>query len=501
MDIGVLSPYMAFHERREVMKSSKRLGIRGNYIVAFDGNTHRILKEGILVIENDKIVSVGKKYEGTVDQWIEANDRVITPGFLNTHCHINGAPLAKTIVDDIGNPQFSMSCLFDESYPNLQYRTEETIAASTAMSMVELLKSGTTTAVVMGVGDAEQVADIMHGVGMRGYVIPAIRSGSFFSSDGKVPAFKKVEKEGFDLLEKALVFSEICKKNYDGKIDTMLGPTWTANVVPELLKEIRKTAQQTGLRIQIHASEAVVEFREILRRHGMTPIRFLKSLGLLGNDLIIGHCIYISGHSWTTYPGDEDLRLLAQHGVSVAHCPWVFARKGAILESFSKYQKAGVNMSIGTDACPQNILLEMRYAALLSKICERDPRVTTAAHVFDAVTLGGARALGRDDLGRISPGAKADLLFFRLDSPRMRPVRDPIKNIVYYADPEDIAEVMIGGKMVMKHGQIEGIDIPALSETLQRYAEQMWKTIPEKDWAGRSVDQLSPFSYPLWEET
>ena len=280
----------------------------------------------------------------------------------------------------------------------------------------------------------------------------------------------------------------------------MLGPTWTGNCTPELLKEIRKVAKETGMRVQIHASEAVLEFQEMLRRYGMTPIQFLESVGLLGDDLTIGHCIYISGHSWTAYPGDEDLKLLARYNTSVAHCPWVFARRGVIMESFAKYRKSGVNMSLGTDSCPQNMLLEMRYASIFSKIHERDSRATTAADVFNAATLGGARVLGRDDLGRICPGAKADLVFFKLDSPRLSPLRDPIRSVVYYADPSDISDVMVDGKMVMKNGEIEGIDLSDLSLKLQKCAEEMWKTIPKRDWAGRAADQISKLSYPLWEE-
>ncbi len=483
------------------MGESGRTAIRAKYVVAFDGTGHCILKDGVIVVEKSRIVSVGKRFEGTVEHEIDARNRIVTPGFINTHCHIDGAPLGKTVVDDIGNPRFCMSSLFDESIPNLVYGNRESVELSASLSMVELIQSGTTTAVVMGTGSPEQVSEVLCKFGMRGYVIPAIRSGTFYTEDGKVPTFKKTEKQGYELLEGSLAFAETCRKKYGGMIDTMLGPAWTANVVPDLLKEIRKAADRTGLRIQIHASEAVIEFREILRRHGMTPIRYLESLGLLGSDLIIGHCIYISGHGWTNYPGTEDLELLARNGVSVAHCPWVFLRKGAILESFAKYRKSGVNMSIGTDACPQNHLLEMRYAALLSKVFERDPRSTTAAHVFDAATLGGAKALGRKDLGRITPGAKADLLFFRLDSPRMRPVRDPIRNIVYYADSSDISEVMIDGQMVMTEGVVPGIDVAAAAESLQAHAEKMWETMPERDWAKRTTDELSPPSYPEWQET
>ena len=482
------------------MSKVMKTGINAKYIVAFDGAGHRILKDGVVVIENDEIVFVGKKYEGALDQQIDAADRVVSPGFVNTHSHVDTAPMIKSFIEDIGNPQFYMSELFEDLIPALKDSNLDSVAASTAISMVELIGSGTTTAVVMGADEFELVSEILHGAGLRAYVIPPIRSGTWYTEDGKVPVFRKFEREGFDLLEKAVAFFETCKHHYNGKIKTMLGPTWTANVVPELLKEIRSTAQKTGMRVKIHAAEAVNEFQEILRRHGKTPIQYLESVGLLGDDLIIGHCIYTSGNSWTAYPGDEDVQLLAERKVSVAHCPWVFAKRGFIMESFAKYRNAGVNMSIGTDTYPQNNLLEMRYAALMSKIYERDSRATTAAHVFDAATLGGAKALGRDDLGRISPGAKADLVFFRLDTPRMSPIRDPIRNIVYCADPTDIADVMIAGQMVMKNRHIEGIDVAQLSRELQKHAEKMWRTIPERDWAGRSANELSPLSYPLWEE-
>src|SRR5581483_7679797 len=114
----------------------------------------------------------------------------------------------------------------------------------------------------------------------------------------------------------------------------------------------------------------------------------------------------------------------------------------------------------------------MRWAAVCSKVVERNTEATTAAHVFDAATLGGARALGRDDLGRIAPGAKADLVLWRATSWTMTPLRDPVKNIVFNATSEDVAEVYVNGRQVVRDGQVAGADERRILTELQAAGER-----------------------------
>lgn len=145
------------------------------------------------------------------------------------------------------------------------------------------------------------------------------------------------------------------------------------------------------------------------------------------------------------------------------------------------------------------MLEALRYAAVVSKIADRSTELATAADVFDAATLGGAKALGRDDLGRIAPGAKADLLFWAGQSLWMTPLRDPIRNIVYNAQAEDIRHVMIDGEMVMQDRKLTNIDEDQVTADLQAAAERMWSRLPEGDWNNRTVDQLSPNAYKPFE--
>jgi 5-methylthioadenosine/S-adenosylhomocysteine deaminase len=198
--------------------------------------------------------------------------------------------------------------------------------------------------------------------------------------------------------------------------------------------------------------------------------------------------------SWTNWAGD-DIGILADTGTNVAHAVWVFARRGIAMESFARYLARGVNMTLGTDTSPQSMIEAMRYTAVVGKIVDRQTEVATAADVFNAATLGGAKALGRDDLGRIAPGAKADLLLWRGDSIFMTPLRDPIRNIVYSASAEDLDTVIIDGEVRMRGREIPGVDLAALTHDVQAAGERMWANVNRGDWAGRTVDELAPQTF------
>jgi cytosine/adenosine deaminase-related metal-dependent hydrolase len=274
-------------------------------------------------------------------------------------------------------------------------------------------------------------------------------------------------------------------------------PAQIDTCTPELLREAKRLADEARCPFTVHASQSVVEFLEMLGRHGKTPVAWMHELGILGPNTILGHAIIIGGSSWTNYPAG-DIRIMADAGCSVAHAVWVFARRGVAMESFARYKAAGVNKSLGTHTNPQSVIEAMRWAAVCSKIVERNTQATTAADVFDAATLGGARALGRDDLGRIAPGARADLVLWKAASWSMTPLRDPVKNIVYNAGPEDIDRVYVNGRLVVVGGKVLAADEAKILAALQAGGERMWPRMGQFDWAHRGADQLSPQTYSDW---
>ena len=168
-----------------------------------------------------------------------------------------------------------------------------------------------------------------------------------------------------------------------------------------------------------------------------------------------------------------------------------------MLESLSRYRELGINVALGTDTYPEDLIAEMRLAALMCRFAEGSFRVGEPHDVFDCATLGGARALGRDDLGRLAPGAKADLLVIDLRGTHFGAVRDPIKSLVECGTGEDIETIVCDGRTLIDDRQPQVVDEAALLRDLQRAGEMLWDSLPQRHWRGATADEMVPMSYPV----
>jgi 5-methylthioadenosine/S-adenosylhomocysteine deaminase len=474
----------------------RRVVIRPGWVVAFDGAGHRLLRDGVVVVEGERIVYVGRAFEGDVDETVDARDRVLTPGLITTHAHIGGSPLDRSFIEDRGSPQFWYSGLFEMLPVRGGAQDEDAGRACVDFSMVELLRGGVTTCMEIG-GLGDYVIDRAAHYGLRVYMGLTFRSGQWLTRDGRRVVWEWDEEAGRRGLRRAVEFFKQHDGAHGGLVRCYFSPSQADTCTPELLIEAKRWADETGRPYTVHTSQSVVEFNEMLQRHGKTPVAWLNDLGVLGDNTVLGHAIIVGGSSWTNYPAG-DVAIMAGSGCSVAHAVWVFARRGVLMESFALYRTAGINVALGTDTNPQSVIEAMRWAAVCSKIVERNTEATTAADAFDAATLGGARALGRDDLGRIAPGATADLVLWKAASWTMTPLRDPIKNIVYNATAEDVDRVYVGGRLVVNGGKVLAADEAKILADLQAGGERMWPRMKQFDWAGRSADELSPLSYREW---
>ena len=475
-----------------------RRRINASHVIAYQDGGHRYLKNGVVVTEDDTILAVGSDFMGDVDETIDATGHLLTPGLINMHAHLAESPLDKSFVEDMGNRQFYLSGLFEYLPVRSAAMDDAGAHACLAYSMAELLRTGTTTVLEIGSYGEEAIRQAER-FGIRLYVGQGFRSSRWYTDDGKQVKYLWDEAAGEEGLAAAIRFVEENDGKLNGRIRGVLTPAQVDTCSEVLLRRSREAATSLGVPLTLHASQSVNEFQEMTRRHGRSPIEWLREIGFLGPDVILGHAILLAGGSWTNYHGD-DVAILAETGTTVAHAVWVFARRGIAMESFARYLEAGVSMTLGTDTCPQSMIEALRWTAVVSKIVDRRTEIATAADVFNAATLGGAKALGRDDLGRIAPGAKADLLIWHGDSMSMTPMRDPLRNIVYSAQSEDLVTVLIDGEVVMRDRIIPGIDPAQLARDLQAAAERIWPKMGPGDWAGRDVDQLSPQSFAPFQD-
>ncbi|MFC6707553.1 amidohydrolase family protein [Flexivirga alba] len=468
------------------------------YIVAHQEGGHRLLRDGCLVVDDDRIAYVGTAYDGPVDVERHLPDRIITPGFINTHSHLHSSPIDKSVQEDHGPRQFWLTGLIEILPAEDAGLTSAGMRSCVDYSLIELARSGTTT--VMHLGDeADYVADELDRIGLRGYVAPSYRSGRWFTPDGKRVDYEWDVAAGQEGLDRAVDFVRAQDLRAGGRVKGFLGPAQVDTCTAELLRDTKQAARELGVPVSLHTAQGVWEFNEMTRRHGRTPIEWLADLDFLGPDTLLGHAIFITGNSWVNFAGD-DLALLAETGTSVSYNAWCFARRGILMESFPAYIEAGVNMCIGTDTAPQSMLESLRWTAISGKITSRRADTSTAKRVFDAATVNAAKLLGRDDLGRISNGAKADLLFWRTDSFGMAPLRDPIRNIVYYAQPSDLADVWVDGRPVVEDGTVLGTDLEEAARGVQAAGERVWAHWHEGDWAGRTLEELAPTTFPEFVE-
>lgn len=470
-----------------------RTRIDAGMVVAFQDNEHRILRDGCVVVDGNEVIYVGKNYGEPVDQVIDARNRLVTPGYINTHTHLSESPLDKSFLEDVGTRQFSMSGLPEMLPIRGAAIDEEARRTSIDYSMAELIRTGTTTVMEIG-GHGDYTAEAAEQAGIRAYIANGYRSGRWLTKDSKRVTYEWDEEAGWTGFKDAVEFIDRINGKAGDRIRGFLSPAQIDTCTEDLLRESRKASDELQVPLALHTSQSVFEFDEIVGRHGKTPVEWLESIDFLSEWNILGHVILTAGNSWVQFGGD-DLSILAAHDASVAHNVWVFARRGIVMESYPFYLAAGINMCLGTDTAPQSMIEALRWTAVLGKVTSRDTQKSTARDVFNSATLSGAKMLHRDDLGRISAGAKADMLFWRMDSMFMSPLRDPIKNLVFSATSEELADVMIDGQWVMQDGTVANVDEAKVTGELQAAGERMWENIGPGDWQNRTADELAPQTF------
>ncbi len=421
---------------------AKEFIISGKYLLPMDGQG-TFIEDGAVVTRGDTIVATGPAGQ-LRGQYPEAEELacghgLIMPGLVNIHTHA-AMSCFRGLADDLPLMQW----LQDYIFPRETRLTGEIVHISTLLSLCEMIKSGTTSFNDMYLFTPDVAAATAES-GMRAWLGEVLY-------DFPSPSYGELEN-GFALMEK--LFADYG----DHDLITMtVNPHAVYTCSPDLLTRLGNFARERQALLHIHVAENRDEVGMCRQRFGTTPLRHLDKLGLLDNRTLAAHCVVLD---------EEEIGLLAQQGVKVAHCAESNMKLASGIAPVPAMLAAGVCVGIGTDGSASNndvdMFGEMNSVAKVHKAAEMDPTVMDAETTLAAATRGGAAALGAGDLiGSLEAGKKADLIVVDFDRPHLSPVYNPVSHLVYAARGRDVVHSMINGRMVMKNRKILTLDEPAI---------------------------------------
>ena len=433
-------------------------------------------------------------YEGPFVEEISGRDHMVMPGFVNIHCHSGEEPISKSLFEDAGTAALWGQAMYE--YSTLIEISDDAVQAALTVMLGDLMRSGVTTFVDIA-GPHECWLPTLAQSGARAYVAPGFREAAWHVEDSHRLDFHWNAARGREAFARALETVDAAQAHPSGRLRGVVAPAQVETCSPELLQEAAEAARSRGVPITIHAAQTMAEHEELLRRHGLTAVQYLEKLGVLGPNLILGHCIFIDSHAWTRQRTVVDLELLAARETTVAHCPVTFARSGMVLQSLGRYRQSGVNVALGTDSYPFNMLEEMRTAMICARIAGGSVFDVDTADILQSATLAGAKALGRSDIGRIAKGAKADFSLIDLKHPGMQPVYDPLRNLLHCAAERAVSAVYVDGTCVVEGGRPTLVDYDGALKELQAVQDFAVRRLQANDPRGRTAGELAPLSLPV----
>ena len=422
--------------------------VRDAWIVTQD--PRRSIMRGDVVIDGERIASVGKTYKGEADREIDASGDIVIPGLINTHTHV-AMTVMKGVVDDIPFPKFLERVFRIDSD-----RTDKDLEIGTKIGCAEMIRSGTTTFVDLYYSE-DVISKATAEAGIRGVLCWCVLDEELTTQKGNP--------------------LQNCKRFYDGfrnkrKIVPGVGLQGVYVCNEETCRGAKEFSDEKDIPLTFHLSETREEVNNHRKKTGKRPAEWLNDIGVLGKNAIAAHS------AWLTM---NEVRTMADAGMSISSCP-VSNMKLATggVAPIPEFQKYGVNVTVGTDGSTTNnsldLMAEMKTLGLLQKSSRWDPTVANAQELLDFVTMNAAKAIGmQDSLGSVEAGKYADIVILDGGAPNLRPLlpENMISNIVYSGSSSNVKTVMCQGDIVLENGRMITVnEKEVLSES-----EEIWRSL------------------------
>lgn len=412
----------------------------------------RIIRDGAMAVEADRIVAVGKTAE-LIKQFpnlptTDLEGKILMPGLIDAHVHMAQAMLRGS-ADDLP----LMEWLIERIWPMQGSYNSEDGQASAELCMLEMLKSGTTTfveAMLASNYGFDGLASSLQKSGMRGILGKIVMA----EPDGPTamhPGLIETRESSFG---EAIAMYQKWHGQADGRIQVWLAPRWTGNVNTEVMKQVAHLMNEENIRVTMHFAQSPEEVADIRKNFKCDPVALLEKLELVGDKLLLIHATNLS---------PEDIDGLAKTHTHLVHCPLSNMKLAMGYTPVPELISKGVNVTLGCDGAPcdntYDMFIEMRAAAVIHKENQGDPTVLPAETVLEMATINGAKALGLEkEIGSLEVGKKADFIVLNNKQPHLIPSPNPISTIVYAAKGSDVELVVIDGKTVVTQGKVLTLD-------------------------------------------
>ena len=425
--------------------------------------TQRIIENGVLVIDRDRIAWVGKEHsmpgKFRKAKNINAAGKIVFPGFVNIHTHVT-LSIMRGVADDLG-----LAPSYSPKVPQWRNFSARDCYIFSLLGGMEALRFGT-TCIVDNYLHAHESAKAFSELGLRAVVSERLHDASLTKVPQGIYEFDM--SKGEELLTRGIDLIDHWNGIPNSRVRACLGPHAPDTCSPGYLRAVREEAENNDVGLVIHLAQSKREGEVILDRSGLSPTAYLADIGILGNDLIAGHCIYVD---------DKDIKLLRESEAHVSHQSGSNS-KGGMMAPIRKMYERGINIGLGTDNMSSDMIMVMRLAVCVARMLEENKTALKAYDVLKMATFNGAKALGlEDDIGSIKVGKKADLIIADYSRPHMVPIIDPVSNLVHNGLGNDIDTVIIDGDILVENGKITTVDENNILEEAQKRAETHWDKV------------------------
>ena len=445
-----------------------RLLIEGGHIVPMDARD-RTIEDGVVAVIDDRIHYVGARagFDAkafAADDTVSAFGRAVLPGLINTHIHLIGAYL-KGVTED--TPGRAGSGLFNRALPILaECRDPGDVYWGSLAHAAEMAMTGTTTLVNTWHKEVN-VAPAARDIGMRASLsemLVEIGLGGLNADTTERPwRTDRLERA----MDNAVALHETWHGAADGRITTRISPGGPGYTSLEGMARSRELADRLGVGMNVHIAEVPGETEFALKLYGKRPMEIGVESGVLAPDTIAIHCVFMD---------EGDVELLADSGATMSHTSYHVAKRGYFPPMEKVYPK-GINMSLGSDWCSNDLWQYMKFAILVPRTITGNVEMLSGWDALEMATMGGARGLGMaDDIGSLEAGKKADIILVDVSRPSFRPVRAEnfCSNLVYNATGADVTDVFVDGNPIVRGQELLTVDRDELNREVQTRAEAIW---------------------------